>query len=122
MTREQELKARHEDLSTRIEALVDTAKPVREQLGNIDRQLSKLRAEREAVYQELKKASETPRCSDHAVIRYLERLHGFSFEHVRSQLLTPTVVAAMDAGVGSVKVNGATLKISGRTITTVLDA
>jgi hypothetical protein len=56
--------------------------------------------------------------SDHAVIRYLERRHGFDFEAVRDEILTPAVRGAVNAGASGVKVDGGTFKIQDRTITT----
>jgi predicted nuclease with TOPRIM domain len=115
------LKEKVEELETRISALNDEAKPLREQLGNIDRQKSKLATERNQYVERIKELKEKPRVSDHAVIRYLERKYGFTFEDIRTELLTPTVVSAMNSGVESVKVNGTTLKIKGRTVVTVLN-
>jgi hypothetical protein len=48
----------------------------------------------------------------------LERQHGFSFEDIRSQLLTRTVVEAMKAGVPSVKALGGTLVLKGMKVVT----
>lgn len=106
------------DLDDRILALGEDAKPVRQQLANIDRQTNVLRREREQVAAKLKEMREKPRVSDHAVVRYLERQFGFSFEDIREKLLTDVVRQAMDAGVESVKAHGGTLKIKGRTVTT----
>ena len=108
------------DLEARVEALQQDAVPLREQLGNIDRTLGKLGQEKGELLQQIKTARQSPRVSDHAVIRYLERKHGFSFEKVRKELLTPEVVRAMDAGADGVKVNGCTLKIKGRTVATCI--
>lgn len=69
---------------------------------------------------ELNGIQKAPRVSDHAVIRYLERKHGFSFEEVRDGLLTQTVKQAMEVGASAVKVDGMTLKIRGNCVTTVV--
>ena len=109
------------ELDERIEALTLEAKPVRDQLANMDRTISKLRNERAAKAAKLAELKEKPRVSDHAVIRYLEREYGFTFEDIREKLLTPFVLAAMDAGAEAVQLNGGTLKIKGRTVVTYVD-
>jgi predicted site-specific integrase-resolvase len=115
------LKAKRDDLDERIEALEAQAKPVRQQLGNMDSTLSKLRNERSQVNAKIAAMNEKPRVSDHAVIRYLERKYGFGFEDVRGEILTPAVVEAMRAGVESVKTHAGTLKLKGKTVVTFID-
>ncbi|WP_343518136.1 hypothetical protein [Sphingomonas sp.] len=110
-----------EELDARLASLDSDAKPIREQLGNIDRTRSKLSQQRTELREKLKEMEAKPRVSDHAVIRYLERKHGFDFERVRDELLTPTVITAMNLGAEGVKINGGTLKLRGRTVTTYVD-
>jgi hypothetical protein len=112
------LKAKHDELTERIQALQEQMLPVREQLSNMDKQLSVLLGERLLIEFDLKEAAKAPRVSDHAVIRYLERRYDFDFEHVRKELLTPTVIEAMEAGIESVKIHHGTLKIKGKTVVT----
>lgn len=115
------LKEKADDLSTRIASLELEAKPLREQMGNLDRTKSKLAAELATVKDKISVLSAKPRVSDHVVIRYLERRHNFSFEDIRSQILTPTVVAAIRAGCESVKTADGTLRIKGNTVVTFVD-
>lgn len=122
MSAQSELREKVEDLDARIEALKATAKPLRDQCSNIDRTIGKLNAERAEHIAKLMELSEKPRVSDHAVIRYLERKYGFTFEDVRAEMLTPAVLNAMDAGANGVKLNGGTFKIKGRTVTTYVEA
>jgi predicted nuclease with TOPRIM domain len=116
-----DLKESRDDLERRIDALTADSAPIREQLANLDRQRDKLRNELAGVKQRIAALSEKPRVSDHAVIRYLERRFDFDFEHVRQELLTPTVLAAMDSGIEGVKALGGTLKLKGRTVVTYVD-
>lgn len=113
-----DLREKRDDLEARIALLVEERRPLGEQIGNIDRTLAKLRAEEADVRQRIKALTIAPSVSDHAVIRYLERKHGFCFEKVRDELLTPTVIEAMKAGGQSVKALGGTLKISGMKVVT----
>lgn len=121
MSKIKELQAQRDDLENRIAALTSEADPIRIQLANLDRQRDKLRHQLKKVKNLITAVSEKPRVSDHAVIRYLERRYGFSFDDVRDELLTPVVVAAIDAGVDGVKMNGGILKIKGRTVVTYIE-
>ncbi len=62
------------------------------------------------------------RLSDHAILRYLERVWGIDMDTVREEILTPTVVDAIRAGASSVRVNGAMLIVENKCIVTALDA
>lgn len=105
-------------IDARIAQLRAEAKPLRDQVANIDRQMSKLGLEKAALEAALAEKRAAPRVSDHAVIRYLERKHGFSFEDVRAKLLTPAVRLAMDMGAEGVKIDGGTLKLKGKCVVT----
>lgn len=113
-----DLREKKDELDARIEALRAEAKPVREQVSNIDRQLAKLQAECAEVRQKLAELTEKPAVSDHAVIRYLERKYNFTFDDVREELLTDTVIDAMRAGIPRVKMNGGTLILKGMKVVT----
>lgn len=62
-----------------------------------------------------------PRVSDHAVLRFLERAQGFDVDAIRAQMLTPTVVSAINAGACAVQVGGIRMMVKDKTITTVLE-
>lgn len=113
-----DLRERRDDIERRIEALVEESRPLREQTSNIDRTKNALNAELAEVKLRLRVLTEAPSVSDHAVIRYLERKHGFCFEDIRSEMLTDTVVAAMRSGVESVKALGGTMVIKGMKVVT----
>lgn len=86
-----------------IDAEVEAAK---ERVRTEQRKLSELLLERERVLVEVAKEAAEPRVSDHAVIRYLERKHGFDFDGVRAEILTPDRVAAIRAGATSIRHDG----------------
>lgn len=59
--------------------------------------------------------------SDHAVLRYLERVVGIDIEAIRRDLMSPTVQRAIDVGCDTVILgNGARLKLVGDIVQTVL--
>lgn len=62
-----------------------------------------------------------PIVSDHALIRYLERVKGVNTDAIKAEMLSPTVRAAINVGAHAVKLGcGARLMIKGSTIVTVL--
>ena len=101
-----------------IADLTDAGTPHKQALDGIERQKTALRAEISAMEKEIAEINKKPGVTDHAVIRYLERQHGFSFEATRKAMLSPTVIAAMEIGAGSVKTAGGVLKLSGKTVVT----
>lgn len=62
-----------------------------------------------------------PIISDHAVLRYLERVKGVDVESIRKEMNSPALRAAVEIGATSVKLGcGARLRIKGDTVVTVL--
>lgn len=62
------------------------------------------------------------RVSEHAVLRYLERVKGIDLNAIRAEMATPAVIAAISAGARSFIAPTHTIVIEGKTIITVLDA
>jgi hypothetical protein len=62
-----------------------------------------------------------PRVSDHAVLRYIERVMGVDVEQIRRGLLTPLVRQAMIAGAKQVTIEGVTFVIDNQTLVTVVE-
>lgn len=62
----------------------------------------------------------TPRVSDHAMLRYLERVKNLDIEKVRAEILTPFVSAAIESGAGGVRVGGHHYVVNNGCITTIL--
>lgn len=59
--------------------------------------------------------------SDHALLRYLERVRGIHVEAIRAELSSPAVHQAVAMGCTTVKLGcGARLKLRGNHVTTVL--
>ena len=59
--------------------------------------------------------------SDHAVLRYLERVRGIDIEAVRAEMMSPALDTAAAIGCDTVVMgNGARLKLHGDVVSTVL--
>ncbi len=61
----------------------------------------------------------TFRVSDHALIRYLERVHGVNLDPIRKEI-SDKVEGPAECGARRVVVDGATFEIRDKTVTTVL--
>lgn len=59
--------------------------------------------------------------SDHAVLRYLERVRGINIQAIRNEILTPQRVELMALGCKTIKGNGYELVIKNYTVITVLN-
>lgn len=114
------LSRRLSDIQLRINALQAEARPIREQLGNIDRTIQDLLDAKDEVEDEMRLAATKPYVSDHAVIRWLERKHGFSFEKTRQEMLTEGVVAAIEAGADKIKVDAGRFIVREKCIVTFI--
>ena len=57
--------------------------------------------------------------TDHAVLRYLERVKGFDMNAVRREILTPGIVAALRGGATAVMIGGVRFQVSDGKIITV---
>ncbi len=84
------------------------------------KQLQELRNTILNLQKELTTKNSSIGVSDHAVLRYLERKFNLDIESIRAEILTPTILDAINMGANSVKVNGMTFKVSNKTITTVI--
>lgn len=58
------------------------------------------------------------RVSDHAIVRWLERVRGVDIEAFRAEIVA-TVQAAVDAGAKQISVGGVTYILDGAVVTTV---
>lgn len=61
------------------------------------------------------------RVSDHALVRFIERVHGIDLDDIRSELLSDVVISGMKAGATKIHLSDCTLIIKGYTIVTVVE-
>jgi len=66
------------------------------------------------------KSRKPPQVSDHAVLRYLQRVKGLDVDAVREEILTPAVHAAIRAGATRVSVEGVEFVVSDGVVTTAM--
>lgn len=87
----------------------------------LNMELEVLHTKRRDIMGRIKFEETKPRISDHAIVRYLERVHGFSFEDTRNELLDRDAVASINLGAGKIKRDGFTMVIVDRCIVTIND-
>ena len=92
-------------------------------ITELDRSLADVRASFGVVRSELAKRlrpSPEPRLSEHALLRYIERVYGVDIEAVRAEVMTPAIVAALKTGATAVTVKGVKMLAKDGTIVTVV--
>lgn len=106
----------------RLKLLTKTLIPdFKAKVKTIQKELSSMESEAVQLAASLApKDREEIKISDHALIRYLERKHGFDFTQFRDEILTPDRKIMIEAGVKEINAGGIRLKVDGKTIVTVL--
>lgn len=61
-----------------------------------------------------------PTITDHALLRYMERMHGIDIAALKADLLTEALVGAIKAGATAMQTTEGTFVISGSSVTTFL--
>lgn len=61
-----------------------------------------------------------PYVSDHAVLRYLERVKGVDIEAIRAELTSPLIAVAVEQGCSTILRHDCQLKLQGDVVSTVL--
>lgn len=109
-TRRQKLAAQHKEMLREIAVAQKQAAAVAKEL-----------AELEAEIETLESAAEEPLVSEHAMLRYIERVMGVDLDEVRAAILDPRTAEAIKAlGSGVYPGEGFRLRVRGKTIVTVL--
>jgi hypothetical protein len=109
------------DLSTC--ELEDLSTALSNRVADFEKQLADIRIRLGEVRGEIAKRSRPapkPRVSDHAVLRFAERVFGFEFHDLKKEILSPRVVEAIEAGATSVTIQGVKMIVKNKTIVTVL--
>lgn len=104
--------------STEIETIDQKMKQLQNDLTTLSAARAKLTTLRANLEERIRDNQKPPAVTDHAVLRYLQRHQGIDVEAIRKQLLSPTVVTAMNFGASRVKTAEGNLRIVNRTVVT----
>ncbi len=106
----------------RLQQLVSSEIPKAKTLAaTAQRALSDLEREAKTLDIELTAKPGDVRVSDHALVRYLERVMKFDIEAVRKQILTPEREHYIRAGASRIIVDGVQFVVRDKTIVTTID-
>lgn len=112
--------------SKRLEFLRGTRVPqLQDDVVACEKELRLAREQLETAMKEVASLSEKvkgrePKVSDHALVRFLERHHGFDLDKFREEILTPVRVEAIKAGASTIKVGSTEMKVSDGVVVTVI--
>ena len=89
------------------------------QLAELNTRASELKLQRDKIIAENKRKNDKITVSDHAIIRYLERVMGYDIENIRERILSDPVRDSIKLGANSVKTAEATFVVHDNVIVTV---
>lgn len=107
---EAEIEAVKAEMAARLAGASGDVQQLRTTLGQVRAEI----ARREAL------DAIVPTISDHALLRYIERVHGIDVDAMKAELLTPALVQAIKLGASGMKVADGTFVIKGSTVITFL--
>lgn len=105
---EADIEAIKSEMAVRLKNVQGEAEWLRSRIANIDAELARREAADAVV----------PTVSDHALLRYIERVCGVDIEALKDELLTDAVVLAIKSGATGVKTPHGTMVIKGSTVVT----
>lgn len=101
------------------------------QKERLEQSIAEMKSERGRVIEDLTRARnalnkrsqkpEGPRVTNHALLRFLERITQISVQDVERMILSADNVAAIEAGASRITANGITLVIKDKAVVTVLE-
>lgn len=98
------------DLSAQLVGVSTEAQQLRSTLGRVTAEIQRREANDAII----------PTISDHALLRYIERVHGVDVDALKAELLTPSLTNAIKSGATGMKTPAGTFVIVGSTVTTFL--
>ncbi len=104
------------ELESYISVLTTDLSKIEEKAAKVRRELKDARDE----HARKTRPKPNPCVSDHAALRFIERVHGIDVPSIKEQILSPVAVMAIESGASSVTIDGVKFRISGNTITTVI--
>lgn len=113
-----ELQRRRTDLASKLERANASISALQIEAQNFVGNIARIDAE---LARRLRPVLE-PRLSDHALLRFLERVLKIDVKELRTRILTPTIIDAIKAGASAVTVEGVKFVVEDNVIVTTLGA
>lgn len=108
------------DIQNAIELREDKINMLNKQVSFNRKELNELRKKLAVILVKLNSKPNNIQITDHAMIRYIERVLGVNVKAIKEKILTQTVLDAIKLGATSVTSNGAKLTIKNNTIITIV--
>lgn len=116
-----ELQQSRADLSSKIERCNENVGRLSAEMSAMQVEVQKLVSRASAIDTELERRTRPApevRLSEHALLRFIERICDIDVEEIRARILSPAVVAAVQAGASAVTIENVKFIVKGNTIIT----
>jgi hypothetical protein len=112
-----------EDLKSKIETIHGRISEHQREMTALQGEVAQMEATRRSLLAEVERRSrpaEDVHITDHALLRYVERVFGIDVDAVRREILTDGVARCIELGASTITVNGIQFRVKDRSIVTVI--
>jgi len=112
-----------EDLRSKVETIHGRISEHQREMTALQGEVAQMEATRRSLLAEVERRSrpaEDIHITDHALLRYVERVFGIDVDAVRRQILTDGVAKCIELGASTITVNGIQFRVKDRSIVTVI--
>ncbi|WP_262272827.1 hypothetical protein [Microvirga yunnanensis] len=112
-----------ENLKSKIETIHGRISDHQREMTALQGEVAQMEATRRSLLTEVERRSrptEDVRITDHALLRYVERVFKIDVDAVRRQILTDGVAKGIEHGASTITVNGIQFRVKDRSIVTVI--
>ena len=112
-----------EDLRSKVEAIHGRISEHQREMTALQGEVAQMEATRRSLLAEVERRSrpaEDIRITDHALLRYVERVFGIDVDAVRREILTDGVARCIELGASTITVKGIQFRVRDRSIVTVI--
>jgi hypothetical protein len=112
-----------EDLKSKIETIHGRISEHQREMTALQGEVAQMEATRRSLLAEVERRSrpaEDIHITDHALLRYVERVFGIDVDAVRREILTDGVARCIELGASTITVDGIQFRVKDRSIVTVI--
>ena len=112
-----------EDLKAKIETIHGRIAEHQREMTALQGEVAQMEATRRSLLAEVERRSRPTvdvRITDHALLRYVERIFRIDVDTVRREILTDGVAKCIELGASTITVNGVQFRVKDRSIVTVI--
>lgn len=102
----------------RLNSLIKSCDADIEMYENI---IKELRCKRNEATEKLQFFNQTPVMTDHAVLRYMERVMGVDVDSIRNKIFEPGVQSVINGGASRVTIDGLTFIVRNKAVVTLYE-